>query len=342
MVKPNSGLIVSSAAHAAVFAYALVGLSPAPFEVGPTEAMPVELVTPEQFDALTKGSKTSKLVEPPKVAAKKTAETPPEPKPDDLPEARQDVAAPPPPPAPKPPEEKKAEAPPKPKPEPKAAETPKPPEPKPEPKTAEVPMPKPAPKPEPKQAEPPKPDKTQQAKLEELIKQSEEKKPDPKPKPEPAKAERKTDAKPQEVFDPTKIAALVDKRDPGRKAQAAPEAAERTTAGTRTGTATKLSLSERSMIDGMVRDQVGQCWNPPVGASGADGLQVRVRFTLNRDGSLSGEPVVVNNGSGAYFQSAADSATRAVRRCAPLRLPAASYDYWRDVQITFDPREMMG
>jgi colicin import membrane protein len=39
---------------------------------------------------------------------------------------------------------------------------------------------------------------------------------------------------------------------------------------------------------------------------------------------------------------AAESALRAVRRCQPYTMPAAKYDIWRDVEVTFDPRDMFG
>ncbi len=79
------------------------------------------------------------------------------------------------------------------------------------------------------------------------------------------------------------------------------------------------------------------CWNPPVGVAEAKDLVVIVKFALNRDGSVSGEPTVVNHGAHALFQIAAESATRAVRRCQPFRLPASKYEAWRDVEVKFDP-----
>jgi outer membrane biosynthesis protein TonB len=298
--------------------------------VGPTESLPIELITPQEFDQITKGSKTSKHVAPPAVKATKTAAVPtPDPKPDDVPEAKQEVkpvAAPPP--APLPPPEKVSEAKPVEPPPPEKAPEPKPPEPKPEPpKEAEAEKPKPKP-PEPKkaEAEPEKP---------------KPKPPEPKPpkvaRPEPPKQE-----KPQQQFDLNKVAALVDKRSPSTTASIAPQAAAQTTAGLASGTASNLSVSERRLIDGYIRDQLVGCWNPPVGASNADELIVRVRFQLNQDGSLTGNPVVMNSGGGPQFRAAADSALRAVRKCSPMQLPAESYDYWQDVEINFNPKDMVG
>ena len=39
---------------------------------------------------------------------------------------------------------------------------------------------------------------------------------------------------------------------------------------------------------------------------------------------------------------APESALRAVRQCAPYNLPAEKYDAWKQVKVTFDPREMGG
>lgn len=155
-------------------------------------------------------------------------------------------------------------------------------------------------------------------------------------------------------FDPSKIASLLgdkpsssqsamkDVRDPGRKAASARENAPETTAGTSRGTATKLSMSARTGIDNAVREQVMQCWNPPVGAANDGSLAVKVSFTLNADGTLADGPTVTNSSSNPAFRAAAGAATRAVQRCAPLKLPPEAYDYWRQVNINFDPKELMG
>ncbi|WP_020180683.1 cell envelope integrity protein TolA [Methylopila sp. M107] len=159
-------------------------------------------------------------------------------------------------------------------------------------------------------------------------------------------------------FDPSKIASLLgdrasssdsalkDVRDPGRKAASGRQLAPETTAGTSRGTATKLSLSDQGKIKGAIIEQMKQCWNPPIGASQDGALVVSVKFTLNADGTLSGGPTVTNSSSNPAFRAAADAAMRAVRRCtmetAPLKLPADAYEFWRAVNINFDPKDMMG
>jgi len=47
---------------------------------------------------------------------------------------------------------------------------------------------------------------------------------------------------------------------------------------------------------------------------------------------------VAKTATGPEFEAAAESAVRAVRQCMPLKLPADKYEWWKDVEATFDPR----
>ncbi|MEX0591211.1 MAG: cell envelope integrity protein TolA [Xanthobacteraceae bacterium] len=216
-----------------------------------------------------------------------------------------------------------------------------------EPKQAPEPEKKPN-KPEVKTAAAPPPP-PQEAKPEPLPKK-EEVKPDPKPEPvaaplppkrvppKPKTPETaKADTPKQRDFNPDKIAALLDRREPQRQ-RAADEVSPTAALGASTGNAPRLTQSE---IDAL-RAQIQACWNPPVGAENAQELIVRLRVQFRTDGTLSAEPALVNSGSSPYFRVAAESAMRAVRRCQPYTLPAAKYEVWRDVEVTFDPRDMFG
>jgi colicin import membrane protein len=97
-----------------------------------------------------------------------------------------------------------------------------------------------------------------------------------------------------------------------------------------------MSVNE---IDAL-RARIAQCWNPPPGGLGADAIIVKLRLKLNEDGSLIGYPSVANSGSSPFFQAAADSAVRAVFQCQPYTLPSDKYSVWRDMILTFDPRQM--
>ena len=63
------------------------------------------------------------------------------------------------------------------------------------------------------------------------------------------------------------------------------------------------------------------------------------------DGSLAAEPTLLNSGADSGFRSMAESAMRAIKRCAPFRIPAQYapfYGDWRDWSITFDAKDMLG
>jgi colicin import membrane protein len=158
----------------------------------------------------------------------------------------------------------------------------------------------------------------------------------PKPKtPETSHAQQPTPK--QRDFNPDQIAALLDRREPQQQ-RAAEQVSPTASFGATTGNAARLTQSE---IDAL-RAQIQACWNPPIGAENAQDLIVRLRIQFRTDGTLSAEPALINNGSSAYFRVAVESAMRAVRRCQPYTLPAAKYEVWRDVEVTFDPRDMFG
>ncbi len=223
----------------------------------------------------------------------------------------------------------KAKPEPKPAPEPKPKPAPAPPKaavppPKPEPEPAPKPKPKPEPKPEPK----PKPKTVKKKQVETASV------PVPRRKPKPPRRKLK---KPEPRFNPDQIAALLNKAP-----DAAPEPerkpAEPSTEGVPEGIDMKLTLSELDAL----RLQISQCWSPPIGVENAQNLQIRLKLKLKRDGSLAGPPVLANSSSDPLFEVAAESAIRAVIRCQSYSLPPEKYETWRDVHVTFDPREMFG
>jgi outer membrane biosynthesis protein TonB len=301
--RMKSGVTISTIAHAAILLWALVVFAVRPFSVPPAESMPVDIISISDFSQMMSGAKNAPKKEAPKPLVEKVAE----------PKPAENVTA------------KVAEK------ELTTASTPKeaPPEAKP---------PEPKPKPAEAKKEPEKkPDVESLQKAEKKEPRKEEVKLPPK-KPEPKKdvAEKKPQQD-QPKFDADRIAALLDKRQPTRLAAAGNMLSAAPSLGTTTGSAPKLSMSE---IDAL-RARIQQCWNPPAGAAEAKDLIVEVRIRFNQDGSLAAQPTVSNRGSATYFQVAAESALRAVVRCAPYTfLPAAKYDAWKDVEVTFDPRDM--
>jgi outer membrane biosynthesis protein TonB len=193
------------------------------------------------------------------------------------------------------------------------------------------PLPEKPPEPKPEKAEKKKPDP-----IADVLKKEKQAENKPTPTPLPPRRPRRPVAHKQPKFDPDRVAALLDKRDPQRHVATGERLNPQPTLGTLHGRAATLSQSE---IDAL-RAQIQQCWNPPVGVLEAQELIVKVQLDLKQDGSLEAEPKLVNNGSNPLFRIAAESALRAIKRCAPYRLPIAKYDVWHSVEVTFDPRDM--
>lgn len=103
-----------------------------------------------------------------------------------------------------------------------------------------------------------------------------------------------------------------------------------------------MSLSERDAI----RGQFIPCWRVPMGAKDAASLAVRVKVELMQDGSVKTATVASDQqsryASDTYFRAAADSALRAVHKCSPLKnLPPEKFGTWGNMEINFDPKEML-
>lgn len=114
------------------------------------------------------------------------------------------------------------------------------------------------------------------------------------------------------------------------------------------GTGRKLNQSQYAQLVGMIRDQIQPCWSPPPGAGGERSVVVKIELKMNRDGTLNGRPAILNTSPDPGFRSVADSATRAILRCASqnggLKLPADMYDApngWREIEFAFDPSQLL-
>ena len=205
----------------------------------------------------------------------------------------------------------------------------------------------------PKPADDPAPKLTEKKELKAVAEKTPEPQPQTKPDPiaeklkkqdeqkQQAKAEplppKKPPQKEQPKFDADKIAALLDKRDPQRNAATGAELNSAPSLGTATGNAAKLSQSE---IDAL-RARLMSLWNPPIGIQNPEDFVIRIRIQLGRDGKLSAPPTVLSTGTGPLYNSARDSAVRAVFQGQPFNmLKPDHYETWKDIEVTFDPRDM--
>lgn len=156
------------------------------------------------------------------------------------------------------------------------------------------------------------------------------------PKPLPPK---KPPLPKQPKFEPDKIAALLDQRAPQRAAITGNEVNTIPSMGTALGNASQLSQSELDAL----RSRLMGLWNPPVGIKNPEAYVIRVRIQLSKSRSLSAPPILLSHGQDAIWEAAAASALRAVMRGQPYdMLKPEHYDTWKDIEVTFDPREMFG
>jgi outer membrane biosynthesis protein TonB len=92
---------------------------------------------------------------------------------------------------------------------------------------------------------------------------------------------------------------------------------------------------------GALRARIESFWDIPAGSLDAADMVVVVRVRFNRDGTLKGEPMVINDSPRPTFRVAAEASLRAIRRGAPYTfLPASQYETWADVELEFKPQDM--
>ena len=309
-LKFDKNLAASVTLHVLVLGYGLVSFSSRSLEAPPPESMPVDIISADQLSKITAGSKTGEK-DKPKPLAEKVADAKPV---DDLvgkitekPPVETEAAL------PKPPVEKPAEK----KPDP--------------PKPVAENKPKDEPKPVEKKPDPPKVDP-----IAEALKHDDSKK--PVPKAEAKAAPPQPPQKPKErVFDATKMAALIDKRDPTRQAATGEQLNSQASLWAAKGTAATLSQSE---LDAM-RARLTQLWNVQAGTEHPEELVVEVRIRLTRERRLAAAPEVVSRGTSPRYQAAAEAAVRAVLQGQPYNmLRDETYAQWQDIVVTFDPRQM--
>jgi outer membrane biosynthesis protein TonB len=299
-VKVDKTLVASIALHVLVIGWGLVTFSTRAFESTPDESLPVDIVSADQLAKVMAGMKTGKK-ENPKPLVEKVAEA--KPADDNVGKIEEK----------KPPVVTDTSPPPQPKVEEKPVE--KKPDP---PKPVAEQKPKEEPKPEKKQ-EPPKVDP-----IAEALKK-EEKKPPPKPQAQAAKPPEPPKPKTERVYDQSKIAALLDKRDPTRQAVAGETLNSNASLGLAKGTNADNSATWGAMF----RQQVERCWKKPYGGIEQQKSEAAFAIRLKRDGTLEGMPVPEGTPATPYLKVYQESALRAIIECQPYRLPATYFDEWK-------------
>jgi len=189
-----------------------------------------------------------------------------------------------------------------------------------------------------------------------------EAKPKPEPKEEPKKVESKkrapTPIPPRKPKAPDQFASVLktleelktapredkkedDKAKPKRDFASMMENALESDKA-RTDVGPEMTISE---ID-LVRQQIQRCWNMPAGAKDAQTMIISIRLAMNPDGTVQQARILdqARMGSDPFYRTMAESALRATLdpRCQPFRLPLEKFDRWKNMKLTFDPRDMLG
>jgi outer membrane biosynthesis protein TonB len=306
----RKSLISSFALHGAILIAALFILpNPDQFKVPPQEAVQVDI---SNIGDVTKKVATSIKAAPPapKVAAPKVE---PVKKVEPAPKVEEKVktAAKEPTPTPPPPEPKKEE-----------------------PKKEPVP-----PKEEPKPLDPDP--------LKDLLKKVE----DPPPKKEEVKQAEVTPPKKPDVKKPVKkkptlntddIAAFLNKTD---DTKAAPQQPTEVAGSPKVGEKELQGSDDAASatLADALRQKLANCWSVPPGAREAN-ITVKLHFLLAPDGSVTGQPEVLNGTADPLFSITAQSAVSAIMECQSYNdiFPADKYDLWKDNTINFNPNMMLG
>tara|TARA_Y100000590_G_scaffold244461_1_gene274739 strand:- start:827 stop:1798 length:972 start_codon:yes stop_codon:yes gene_type:complete len=158
---------------------------------------------------------------------------------------------------------------------------------------------------------------------------------------EDVKAKQVSEYEKKELFDPNNIAALIDKskEDLGETNKKNNKISQSQDLSMKSS---NLTLSEEDAL----KSQIFGCWSIPLGLPYKEDLLVRIKLKLKPDGTLIKTEILdharMNTPGQGFYKVLAESALRAIQLCQPLKVPTSGYERWKDLQLNFDPREMLG
>ena len=144
----------------------------------------------------------------------------------------------------------------------------------------------------------------------------------------------------KEIIDTNEIAALIDKAKE-EEAVKKNKIDKLTQSSVKNSFATGLTLSEEDAR----RAQIFGCWSVPLGLPYDEDLLVRIKLKLKKDGTVMKSEILdhqrMNRPGQQFYKVLAESALRAVRLCQPLKVPPTGYEKWKEMQLNFNPTEML-
>jgi hypothetical protein len=104
--------------------------------------------------------------------------------------------------------------------------------------------------------------------------------------------------------------------------------------------ATETARIDRSSIDSF-RDRIKSCAMLPAGVSPSDRVSLVVRIALKRDGTLAGQPTLIEASASPKGPAVLQSLFAGLAKCQPFNmLPADKYQEWRTLDIRFTPQDL--
>ena len=144
----------------------------------------------------------------------------------------------------------------------------------------------------------------------------------------------------KEIIDTNQIAALIDK---AKEEEAVKQKKNKkiTQSSKKNSFASGLTLSQEDAL----RAQIFGCWSVPLGLPYDEDLLVRIKLSLKKDGTIMKSEILdhqrMNRPGQKFYKVLAESALRAVRLCQPLKVPPTGYEKWKELQLNFNPTEML-
>jgi colicin import membrane protein len=155
-----------------------------------------------------------------------------------------------------------------------------------------------------------------------------------------AEAKARKEAQLAKKLDMGDLKQFLDNKEKSQSSGATGSEVQKTASlGTATGTSAKLNPSMRDGLIGLLQDQMRQCYTVPISASGGEVTPPVLDIRLSADGSLAAQPSIASSGNSSTDRAVADAALRAVRRCAPYKIPASYAPYfndWKHLNVGFD------
>jgi len=104
--------------------------------------------------------------------------------------------------------------------------------------------------------------------------------------------------------------------------------------------ASETAKIERSSIDAF-RGHIKSCASLPAGISPSDRISLVVRIALKPDGTLAGQPTLIEASASPKGPALLQSLFAGLAKCQPFNmLPADKYQEWRSLDIRFTPQDL--